>query len=484
MNEIPFCNKTFKLGIQTKLSILIVFTATLIFSGYFFYSHFTVKSAMKAELYDLSRFSAKQLEESLKTLVWDFNTASIKKIINSTMLEKQVYAVAVRDVEGGILSGMIRDSKWNIAETGQELSGCEYVGKEDILMENRKIGSVEVCVSDIFMRKKLTESVIRMLITIAILDAALISSLFIGVRKSIVLPLRRIVGSVRIIASGELDRAVPNNGRNDEIGHLASDVDKMRLAIKEMTENLKEQERLKSEMELAKKIQTVLLPKNPAISGYDIAASMEPAEEVGGDYYDVISVGGYDWIVLGDVSGHGVTAGLVMMMVQTSIHTVLIQNPEVPTSHLLSVVNRAIYENLVKMDESKHMTIVVIACGKNGFFDLSGLHDDILLWCAGTRKVERIKTDGMWIGLEPDISDILTADEFRMEIGDCIVLYTDGITEALSRDGKLFGEDRLTKIVESSGGKSAAEIHDAILDALKDYDKPDDVTLFVMKRTS
>jgi len=483
MNEIPFCNKTFKLGIQTKLSILIVFTATLIFSGYFFYNYVTVRSAMKAELHGLSGFWAKQLAESLKISVWNLNEESVKGIVSSTMLEKQVYAVAVRNDKGGILSGMIRDSKWNIAETGQELSGYEYVRKEDILSENNKIGSVEVCLSNIFMQKKLREDTVRMLITIIILDIALVCAIFVGIRISIVIPVRRIEESVSIIASGELNTGV-RSGRNDEIGRLASNVDRMRLAIKEMTENLKEQERLKSEMELARKIQTILLPKKPEISGYDIAVSMDPAEEVGGDYYDVISVGGYDWIVIGDVSGHGVTAGLVMMMVQTSIHAVLIQNPQTPPSRLLSVINRTIYENIVLMDEQKHMTILVIACGKDGFFDFSGLHEDILLWCADTRKVEKIETDGMWIGLEPDISHLLPANEFRMGTGDCIVLYTDGITEAWGADGKMFGEERLIKIVESYGGKSASAIHAAILDALKDYDKPDDVTLFVMKRTS
>jgi histidine kinase len=239
--------------------------------------------------------------------------------------------------------------------------------------------------------------------------------------------------------------------------------------------------KLWSEMELAKKIQTVLLPKKPEISGYEIAASCEPSEEVGGDYYDVISVGGYDWIIIGDVSGHGVTSGLVMMMVQTSIHTVLIQNPQVPTSRLLSVINRTIYENIARMDEQKHITILVIACGKDGFFDFSGLHEDILLWCADTRKVERIETDGMWIGLEADISG-MPVSEFRLCSGDCIVLYTDGIIEAWSQGIGFFGIERLIKVIGQFGDKSAAEIHAAILDALKDYEKPDDVTLFVMKR--
>jgi len=236
------------------------------------------------------------------------------------------------------------------------------------------------------------------------------------------------------------------------------------------------------EMELAKKIQTCLLPEKTEISGYEITASTNPFEEVGGDYYDVISVRGFDWIVIGDVSGHGITSGLVMMMVQTSIHTVLINNPQTPPSRLLSVINRTIYENIEKMDESKHMTIVVIAYGQDGFFNFSGAHEDILLWRSDTGKVERIETDGVWIGLEADISKMLPMNDFRLETGDCMVLFTDGIIESQGRDGKMFETERLIKIIESYGGKSAYEIHSAILDALKNYEISDDVTLLVMKR--
>ncbi len=240
---------------------------------------------------------------------------------------------------------------------------------------------------------------------------------------------------------------------------------------------------LGTEMELAKKIQTVLLPKHPEISGYEISASCQPADEVGGDYYDVISVGGFDWIVIGDVSGHGVTSGLVMMMVQTAIHTVLVQNPEVQPSQLLWVINRVIYENIARMDESKHMTIVVLAAGREGKFSFSGLHEDMLIRRAETGKVENVSTDGMWIGLEPDISKFLSDSTLKMEPGDCAVLYTDGIIEARSReDGSFFGEEYLIAIVGSSGKKSASEIHADILDALETYETPDDVTLFVMKR--
>ncbi|MCP4610030.1 MAG: response regulator, partial [Planctomycetes bacterium] len=104
--------------------------------------------------------------------------------------------------------------------------------------------------------------------------------------------------------------------RTEEINKQKEEISTQRDQI------VKARDALWGEMELAKKIQTVLLPEEPKISGYKIAAHMEPADEVGGDYYDVINFEGKDWLVIGDVSGHGVPSGLVMMMVQTAIHTV------------------------------------------------------------------------------------------------------------------------------------------------------------------
>ncbi len=227
--------KSVWISIQTKLSLLLILTATLIFSGFAFFSFITVRTAMKAELHGLSGFWAKQLAESLKMPVWDYSSESLKGIINSTMLEKQVYAVVVRRDNGNILYGRMRDNDWNIIEIRQKISGHEYFDKEDIIQRNEKIGTVEVWLSPEFMQKKLREETVKMFITVIILNIALICALSISVRKSIILPVRHIVESVRIIASGQLDTAV-QNGRNDEIGQLASDVEKMRLAIKELTE--------------------------------------------------------------------------------------------------------------------------------------------------------------------------------------------------------------------------------------------------------
>ena len=153
------------------------------------------------------------------------------------------------------------------------------------------------------------------------------------------------------------------------------------------------------EMALAKKIQTVLLPDKPKISGYDISVYMEPADEVGGDYYDVMHVDGTDWLVIGDVSGHGVPAGLIMMMVQTSIHSVIKMAPREKPSVILSRVNDVITENIRKLGEDKYMTITVFAYIEDGKFCFSGLHQDIMVYRAVAGDVQLVATNGVWIGI-------------------------------------------------------------------------------------
>ena len=245
------------------------------------------------------------------------------------------------------------------------------------------------------------------------------------------------------------------------------------------------------ELELAKKIQTVLLPKNPEIPGYDISAYMMPAFEVGGDYYDFIHVGGRHWIVIGDVSGHGVTAGLVMMMAQTAIHTALSEHPDMSPSELLTIINRAIIINLTKMEQEKFMTITALAVHENGQFTFSGRHQNIMIYRAQTGNVDLIETNGMWLGIFEEIKGKVYDETLMMAPGDVMMLYTDGVTEAWHRDATgtmrrnddvQFGEARLKEILRSRGGTSPDEIKKAVLTAMQWYTAEDDVTVVLLKR--
>ena len=245
------------------------------------------------------------------------------------------------------------------------------------------------------------------------------------------------------------------------------------------------------EMELAKKIQTTLLPTSPSVREYEIAAHMVTADEVGGDYYDIINSGNREWVLIGDVSGHGITAGLVMMMAQTSIRTILSEYPDIDPPRLLSIVNRTISDNIKKLGEQKYMTMTALACLDKGRFYFSGLHQDIMIYRKETAVVECVETRGMWIGLVDEISNMTYMDTLELSPGDVMLLYTDGITEAVRRGSeddnepfstKLFSESRLRELLEKWGQQEPAAIRDCILDELKPYTCNDDITLVILKR--
>ncbi len=245
------------------------------------------------------------------------------------------------------------------------------------------------------------------------------------------------------------------------------------------------------EMQLAAKIQTVLLPKLPHMRGYEICACTRPASEVGGDYHDVINTDRGDWLVIGDVSGHGVSAGLIMMMVQTALHASLTQNSELTPGRLLSVVNDCIWKNLGQMDEQQFVTMTVLSSDHDGRFTFAGLHQDILISRARSQAVEAIETQGVWVGMTSPIDELVEERSLRLEIGDVMLLYTDGITEAVRRgtpperfaaESDQFGPTRLAATFADSWRKSPEDARDALLEALRDYECADDVTFVIVKR--
>jgi serine phosphatase RsbU (regulator of sigma subunit) len=236
------------------------------------------------------------------------------------------------------------------------------------------------------------------------------------------------------------------------------------------------------EMQLAKRIQTALLPHDPAIRGYEISAYLAAADEVGGDYYDVIRAGNRDWLVIGDVSGHGVPAGLVMMMVQTAIRSVLAKDPNIAPSELLRVVNSPIIDNVKLLGENKYVTITVFAVQDDGHFVFAGLHQDILIYRAGTNAVEQVETHGIWLGVNQDISGLVADNDLKMNVGDVMLLFSDGVTEASGPDGQMFSQERLQSALASAGKLPPDKIKADIVAKLGQFKTKDDVTIVVVKR--
>lgn len=254
--------------------------------------------------------------------------------------------------------------------------------------------------------------------------------------------------------------------------------------VRERTEQLRRTVAdLWSEIDLAKKIQTVLLPKQPGAPDYQIAARMRPAESVGGDYYDVVHAGGKTWVMIGDVSGHGVAAGLVMMMVQTALKTVLTTSPDALSPALvLARANAAVRQSLQQIGEDQYMTLSILELGP-GRVRHAGLHQDILVYRAASAQVERVETRGAWLGILDDIAGLVEDDRFELAPGDTLLLFTDGLTEQRCGDGSLLGSDGLAQKFAAAAAAHPAPL--AILNGLfaaLAHDAPkDDMTLMVVR---
>jgi serine phosphatase RsbU (regulator of sigma subunit) len=256
---------------------------------------------------------------------------------------------------------------------------------------------------------------------------------------------------------------------NDELGDLTDAFNEMLATIEQRDADLEGQvaartedlrrtvAELWSEMELARKIQTVLLPQSLDFPGYKVAARMIPAATVGGDYFDVIRIGGTDWILIGDVSGHGVTAGLSMMILQTAVRTVILSAAFGATalgpSQLLCRVNAAIQENLRKIHPEQYITVMALKFdGRRVTY--AGAHQDILVYRVASNTVERLESRGVWIGLLEEIDGLVEDDSFEMNPGDVLLLYTDGLTEALV-DGRRPGTTGLAATLGRLAGTDA-----------------------------
>ena len=249
-----------------------------------------------------------------------------------------------------------------------------------------------------------------------------------------------------------------------------------------------ENTRLNAELEITKGLQMMLLPKEKELSqieDLEIVAFMEPAEEVGGDYYDILQHHGRLTISIGDVTGHGLESSVLTLMVQTAVRT-LAENNETDPKRFFEVLNRAIYKNLQRIDSDKNLSLCLIDYYK-GVLSLSGQHEQMLL-VRSDGEIERIDTIdlGFPIGLEETVEDFVFQTQVHLNRGEVVVLYTDGITEAENNLGKHYGLEQLCSVVQQNWQHSADEIARAAIADLRSHiglEKVyDDITLVVLKQ--
>ncbi len=246
--------------------------------------------------------------------------------------------------------------------------------------------------------------------------------------------------------------------------------------------------RLSAELEVTKRLQQMILPKQSEleeIEGLEIAGFMEPADEVGGDYYDVLPQNDSVKISIGDVTGHGLESGVLMIMAQTAVRTLQEINETDPVK-FLDALNRTLYGNLQRIDSYKNMTLALLDYQK-GSLSLSGQHEEAIV-VRTDGNLERIDTMplGFPLGLEAEIADFVSQIQINLNPGDAVVLYTDGITEAEDINRVQYGIEKLCEVVRENRHKAAIEIRQAVIEDVRRHIGKqkvfDDITLVVLKQ--
>ncbi len=305
-----------------------------------------------------------------------------------------------------------------------------------------------------------------------------------GLSRTIVKPIATLMRAMKAMQSGNLD-ARADITTKDELQTLSEAFHTMGQKLKESIKQREEQQRLKKEMELARRIQTAILPKDIQHDNLQIEATMLTADEVGGDYYDVLHADdGTLWLGIGDVSGHGVTPGLIMMMAQTIHATVAIYLHKQP-SEIVNIINSILYHNVKeRLAEDHFMTFTALKYLGKGRFVYAGAHLTMLLYRQATQTCERIVTDGIFLNFIEDISHITKDFEFTMEAGDTLILYTDGLTEAFNHQNEMLDITGFQEIVMRHASQPLQLMRDAIMEdvlAWCNYLRADDMTLLLVR---
>lgn len=259
----------------------------------------------------------------------------------------------------------------------------------------------------------------------------------------------------------------------------------MRRVAHEAAEREKaEKKRLEQELSIATRIQTSILPRDLSVRGLEIAATMLPAAEVGGDYYDVLPTDHGCWLGIGDVAGHGLRPGLVMMMLQSVVAALVRSTPDAAPRDVLRVVNAVLYENVRgRLQQDEHATLCLISYREDGQLVFAGAHEDMLVLRADSGRVEAVPTLGTWVGATRDIDDVTQDTGYRLRDGDVLLLYTDGVIEAADASGEQFGVERLSLELQAARDESALQIRDRICAAVTGFmaEQYDDIALLVAR---
>ena len=300
------------------------------------------------------------------------------------------------------------------------------------------------------------------------------------VSKNLTIPFTEIIQTLRGVRNGRFDKKVQVT-TNDEIGYTGD-------VINEMTEGLKERERMQQSLNLAMEVQQNLLPRDaPKIEGLDIAGNSLYCEETGGDYFDYLisADNGHKKIcvVVGDVADHGISSALLMTTARAFLRQRVSRSGEL--DEMVSDVNRQLTRDVE--DSGRFMTLFICEIDRNNnvIHWVNAGHDPAMIYDCESSEFEELTGNSLPLG----VSEMADYQKFDKKItpGQIIMMGTDGIWESQSPQGEMFGKERFKEIIRNNAGRPAKDIIQAVIEEVDHFchplEKVDDVTLVVTKIT-
>jgi len=426
-------------------------------------------------LFDSAEEKEQQYEGPSRIMTDETLTKQIKAHNPSVYTDKNRLVFLKKDEEGNI--GYV-DENENDVEPLDPLERVLYF-VNPVLGTNAVYYLVDY--SDLDARLVSTQIRIFSLAALGII-LGILMAIFFGNR--ITKPIKKLTSGAAVIAQGEFSHRV-NIKTRDEVQTLGEAFNKMAKDLEISTKALVYKERVAKELELAKKIQESIIPKEmPKLLGIDVSAGLVPAEEIGGDCYDFIPVDDNNMVMyMGDVTGHGVPSGIVVSIANALFYSFAGKGG---LKEVMIEVNKVIK---AKTTTSMFLTLILMnwdALNQKLNYVSAG-HEPTLHYSAKTKQVSLLKGGGIALGMFPDISKAVEIQEAALEPGDVLVMYSDGIPEAWKNEKEMYGMDRFKEALAEYGSlDTSLSIRNALFSHVKefagDFKQMDDMTLLVVKK--
>jgi len=495
--------KTHGLTIRAKFSLWTAATLFLVVtSAYLYFDSRTTDAYRRNFMSDIENLSGTISSQTAPLIMNNRSDPEFDELaVNFKNENRQVVYVIITD-DVGLIRASTEDpasiyTEYSYPEGYSDLkfgqiqevtynSAAVYHISRPIFPDNPSLGSVSMGVSDRFWKSEISRSRKGIFFT-AIL------SYIVGIIATYVLanyfvkPIQKITEGVRKFNTSDTNEPLPVEGA-DEFSAIAQAFNEMTVKIKEAQKDEVEKERLHKEMQVAQEIQQTLLPKQfPDIEGYDIATIYRAAKDVGGDYFDFVWIDEDTLgIIVADVSGKGVPGSLVMTMIRTAVRLEARGNKS--AVDVLSRVNEFITDD-VKKGMFVTIFLVVLDSRNRKISFASAGHNPMILYRMAEDKTYFLNPKGIPVGITlPDglnFEETISSESVNLKKDDILVLYTDGITEAMNPERDQYGMERFMYFIKDHARLTPDEftekLNEDILEFTSGAEQNDDITLVAIK---